>query len=62
VLCVKNDELTSFPIGTVSVRNIVALLIKNGHVMRKNVGFLLFQFLLPAIQIALFAFCIGGKL
>ncbi|XP_067949252.1 ABC transporter G family member 23-like [Watersipora subatra] len=47
---------SSFPKAT----NVAALLIKNINQLKRKIGFLLFQFLLPAIQIALFAFCVGG--
>ncbi|XP_067949251.1 ABC transporter G family member 20-like [Watersipora subatra] len=51
-----NECCSSFP----KAQNILALFIKNCNQLRRKIGFLLFQFLLPAIQIALFAFCIGG--
>ncbi|XP_074652584.1 ABC transporter G family member 20-like isoform X2 [Tubulanus polymorphus] len=41
-------------------RNILAIVIKSLIMLRRNIGFLLFQFLLPAFQILLFCLCIGG--
>ncbi|KAK3590643.1 hypothetical protein CHS0354_013676 [Potamilus streckersoni] len=40
-------------------RNILAQMIKNFTLMKRNIGFLLFEFMLPAIQIVLFCLCIG---
>ncbi|XP_064595500.1 ABC transporter G family member 23-like [Liolophura sinensis] len=39
--------------------NMAALIIKNLTIMKRNLGFLLFEFMLPSIQIILFCLCIG---
>lgn len=47
--------------GCPSIRNIFAQFLKNLTLMKRNIGFLLFQFILPSIQIILFCVCIGRK-
>ncbi|XP_056011638.1 ABC transporter G family member 20-like [Ostrea edulis] len=49
------------PIGLPSPRNIFAQFLKNIIFMKRNIGFLLFQFILPSIQIILFCLCIGSS-
>ncbi|XP_064650720.1 ABC transporter G family member 20-like isoform X2 [Lineus longissimus] len=39
--------------------NIIALFIKNLLILKRRIGFLMFQFLLPSLQIVLFCLCIG---
>lgn len=39
--------------------NIAAIFIRNVTIMSRMVGFLVFQFLLPALQITLFCWCVG---
>lgn len=46
--------------GLPSPRNIFAQFLKNITFMKRNIGFLLFQFILPSIQIILFCVCIGN--
>ncbi|XP_060081925.1 ABC transporter G family member 20-like [Ylistrum balloti] len=46
--------------GLPSGKNIVAQFLKNLTLMKRNIGFLLFEFILPSIQIVLFCLCIGG--
>lgn len=45
--------------GCPSIKNIFAQFLKNLTSMKRNIGFLLFQFILPSIQIILFCICIG---
>ncbi|CAH1797733.1 unnamed protein product, partial [Owenia fusiformis] len=45
----------------ISLGNIWAIFIKNITVLSRNIGFLLFSFMLPAIQIILFCLCIGRE-
>ncbi|XP_041373715.1 ABC transporter G family member 20-like isoform X1 [Gigantopelta aegis] len=40
-------------------RNIAAVFVKNVTILKRNIGFLLFEFILPSIQIVLFCLCIG---
>ncbi|VDI71215.1 Hypothetical predicted protein [Mytilus galloprovincialis] len=47
--------------GCPSLKNIFAQTVKNLTLMKRNIGFLLFQFILPSIQIILFCICIGRK-
>ncbi|XP_069115666.1 ABC transporter G family member 20-like isoform X2 [Argopecten irradians] len=46
--------------GLPSGKNIYAQFLKNLTLMKRNIGFLLFEFILPSIQIILFCICIGG--
>ncbi|KAL5019992.1 hypothetical protein ScPMuIL_002884 [Solemya velum] len=48
------------PIGCPSARNMFAQIIKNMTMMQRNIGFLVFEFLLPSLQIILFCICIGS--
>ncbi|XP_052275255.1 ABC transporter G family member 20-like [Dreissena polymorpha] len=48
------------PVGLPSGRNIAAQFMKNLHIMRRKIGFLLFQFMLPFVEILLFCICIGN--
>ncbi|KAK3107884.1 hypothetical protein FSP39_024401, partial [Pinctada imbricata] len=57
---VTNNSRCRCPIGLPSISNIFAQFIKNMTLMKRNIGFLLFQFILPSIQIILFCVCIGG--
>lgn len=41
------------------MHKIYALMVKDLTVMKRDIGFLMFQFLIPVIQIALFCLCIG---
>ncbi|CAF4624595.1 unnamed protein product [Rotaria socialis] len=41
------------------IHKIYALMIKDVTVIKRNIGFLMFQFLIPVIQVALFCLCIG---
>lgn len=41
-------------------RNVIALFIKNVIMLRRQIGVLMFEFLLPVVQITLFCLCIGG--
>ncbi|ELT92522.1 hypothetical protein CAPTEDRAFT_162923 [Capitella teleta] len=42
-----------------SASNVLALFIKNLTILRRQIGFLLFEFMLPAMQIVMFCLCIG---
>ncbi|XP_052805290.1 ABC transporter G family member 20-like [Mya arenaria] len=50
----------AFPIGLPSANNIFAQFMKNIHLLRRRIGFLLFQFMLPLVEIVLFCLCIGN--
>ncbi|XP_053409038.1 ABC transporter G family member 20-like [Mercenaria mercenaria] len=50
----------SIPIGMPSGRNILAQFIKNLSIMKRKIAFLLFQFMLPLVEIVLFCVCIGN--
>jgi hypothetical protein len=41
------------------MHKIYALMVKDLTVMKRSIGFLIFEFLIPVIQIALFCLCIG---
>lgn len=41
--------------------NMIALFIKNMTLLKRQIGVLMFQFLLPPLQITLFCLCIGGE-
>lgn len=41
--------------------NFLGLLMKDSILMRRNIGFLLFQFLIPVVQLSLFCLCIGRE-
>ena len=41
--------------------NYLGLLFKDSILIRRNLGFLVFQFLIPVIQISLFCLCIGRE-
>lgn len=41
--------------------NLKGLFFKNSLLMRRNIGFLVFEFLIPVIQISLFCTCIGRE-
>ncbi|KAJ8315994.1 hypothetical protein KUTeg_006008 [Tegillarca granosa] len=47
------------PCSLPAPRNIFAQVVKNLTLMKRNIGFLLFEFILPSIQIILFCLCIG---
>ncbi|KAI0241754.1 ABC transporter G family member 20 [Lamellibrachia satsuma] len=44
-----------------SPRNVAAIAIKNLVILARRLGFLIFEFLLPSIQIVLFCLCIGRQ-
>nr|XP_022323233.1 ABC transporter G family member 20-like [Crassostrea virginica] len=56
----NSPEKCQFPFGLPSPRNIFTQFLKNITFMKRNIGFLLFQFILPSIQIILFCVCIGN--
>ncbi|XP_052062173.1 ABC transporter G family member 20-like isoform X2 [Mytilus californianus] len=56
-----NTQLFDCRCGCPSFKNIFAQTVKNLTLMKRNIGFLLFQFILPSIQIILFCICIGRK-
>ncbi|XP_060578520.1 ABC transporter G family member 20-like isoform X2 [Ruditapes philippinarum] len=57
---VKKHSKWSVPIGMPSGRNILAQFIKNLNIMKRKIAFLLFQFMLPLVEIVLFCVCIGN--
>ncbi|KAL4229119.1 hypothetical protein ACF0H5_012158 [Mactra antiquata] len=49
------------PIGLPRGRNIWAQFVKNLNIMKRKIAFLLFQFMLPIVEIVLFCVCIGNN-
>lgn len=49
-----------WPFGLPSCRNIFAQFVKNLVLIKRNVGLLLFEFMVPVVQITLFCVCIGN--
>jgi len=41
--------------------NFLSILYKESILIRRNIGFLMFQFVIPIIQMALFCLCIGRE-
>nr|QUF59474.1 ATP-binding cassette transporter Abch-like1 [Brachionus angularis] len=55
----KKDVSKSFRVP--KFKNFLGVLYKDSILIRRNLGFLSFQFLLPVIQISLFCLCIGRE-